>query len=44
MQHCKLGFGCSYHGSTEKVALIVIIGWGKLDESKILSYCVYVLF
>jgi hypothetical protein len=26
MQHCKLGFGCSYHGSTEKVALIVIIG------------------
>ncbi len=30
MEHCKLGFGCSYHVSTEKVALIVIIGWGKL--------------
>jgi hypothetical protein len=26
MQHCKLGFGCSNHVSTEKVALIVIIG------------------
>jgi len=29
MQHCKLGFSCSYHVSTEKVALIVIIGWWK---------------
>ncbi len=44
MQHCKLGFGCSYHVSTEKVALIVIIGWGKLDERKIWSYWVYILF
>jgi hypothetical protein len=44
MQHCKLGFGCSYHFSTEKVALVVIIGWGKLDESKIWSYWVYILF
>jgi hypothetical protein len=33
MQHCKLGFGCSYHVSTEKVALIVIIAWGNLDET-----------
>jgi len=44
MQHCKLEFGCSYHVSTEKVALIVIIGWGKLYESKIWSYWVHILF
>ncbi len=33
MQHCKLGFGYSYHVSTENLAFIVIIGWGKLDET-----------
>jgi hypothetical protein len=34
MQHCKLGFGCSYHVSTEKVALI---GFPSLDEENLMK-------
>jgi hypothetical protein len=34
MQHCKLGFGCSYHVITEKV---VLIGFPSLDEENLMK-------